>query len=112
MFDFDLHIRFLFYMYQTMNLLDVADFFGFSLTRSFIEESQAGIKISPQDNNYFGVNDRLVTLTGTLDEQMRAADLILSKLSEDSHYTQSMNAPFSYPGVCAYDDILLIGSSL
>ncbi|KAK9911678.1 hypothetical protein M0R45_035573 [Rubus argutus] len=30
---------------------------------------------------------------------MRAADLILSKLSEDSHYSQSMNAPFSYPGV-------------
>ncbi|KAK9911677.1 hypothetical protein M0R45_035573 [Rubus argutus] len=28
---------------------------------------------------------------------MRAADLILSKLSEDSHYSQSMNAPFSYP---------------
>nr|XP_011469267.1 PREDICTED: RNA-binding protein Nova-1 isoform X2 [Fragaria vesca subsp. vesca] len=68
-----------------------------STIKSFIEESQAGIKISPQDNNYFGVNDRLVTLTGTLDEQMRAADLILSKLSEDSHYTQSMNAPFSYP---------------
>lgn len=72
---------------------------GLPLTRSFIEESQAGIKISPQDNNYLGINDRLVTLTGTLDEQMRAIDLILSKLAEDPHYTQSMNAPFSYPGV-------------
>ncbi|XP_050385569.1 protein BTR1 isoform X1 [Argentina anserina] len=70
-----------------------------STIKSFIEDSQAGIKISPQDNNYFGVNDRLVTLTGTLEEQMRAADLIISKLSEDSHYTQLMNAPFSYPGV-------------
>lgn len=77
-----------------------------TLNRSFIEDSQAGIKISPQDNNYFGLNDRLVTLTGTLEEQMRAADLILSKLSEDSHYSQSMNAPFSYPGVPTYDDIL------
>ncbi|GMN52841.1 hypothetical protein TIFTF001_021985 [Ficus carica] len=66
---------------------------------SFIEESQAGIKISPQDNNYLGLNDRLVTLTGTLEEQMRAIDLILSKLAEDPHYSQSMNAPFSYPGV-------------
>ncbi|PQQ12584.1 protein BTR1 isoform X2 [Prunus yedoensis var. nudiflora] len=28
---------------------------------------------------------------------MRAVDLIVSKLSEDPHYTQSMNAPFSYP---------------
>ncbi|XP_024017430.1 protein BTR1 isoform X1 [Morus notabilis] len=72
---------------------------GGSTIKSFIEESQAGIKISPQDNNYLGINDRLVTLTGTLDEQMRAIDLILSKLAEDPHYTQSMNAPFSYPGV-------------
>ncbi|KAF4368033.1 hypothetical protein CsatB_011340 [Cannabis sativa] len=72
---------------------------GGSTIKSFIEESQAGIKISPQDNNYLGLNDRLVTVTGTLDEQMRAIDLILSKLAEDPHYTQSMNAPFSYPGV-------------
>jgi RNA-binding protein Nova len=72
---------------------------GGSTIKSFIEESQAGIKISPQDNNYFGLNDRLVTLTGNLDEQMRAIDLILSKLAEDPHYSQSMNAPFSYPGV-------------
>ncbi|KAM1018661.1 hypothetical protein ACFX13_040881 [Malus domestica] len=70
---------------------------GGSTIKSFIEESQAGIKISPQDNNYFGLNDRLVTITGSLDEQMRAVDLIVSKLSEDSHYAQSMNAPFSYP---------------
>ncbi|KAM2064948.1 hypothetical protein EV1_027767 [Malus domestica] len=70
---------------------------GGSTIKSFIEESQAGIKISPQDNNYFGLNDRLVTITGSLDEQMRAVDLIVAKLSEDSHYAQSMNAPFSYP---------------
>lgn len=66
--------------------------------RSFIEDSQAGIKISPQDNNYYGQNDRIVTLTGTLDEQMRAVDLIVSKLAEDPHYSQSMNSPLSYPG--------------
>ncbi|KAE9619248.1 putative K domain-containing protein [Lupinus albus] len=67
--------------------------------RSFIEDSQAGIKISPQDNNYYGLNDRLVTVTGTLDEQMRAIDLIVSKLAEDPHYSQPVNSPFSYPGV-------------
>ncbi|XP_057422862.1 protein BTR1 isoform X2 [Lotus japonicus] len=71
---------------------------GGATIRSFIEESQASIKISPQDNNYYGQNDRLVTLTGTLDEQMRAIDLIVSKLAEDPHYSQSMNSPFSYPG--------------
>ncbi|KAH7537054.1 hypothetical protein FEM48_Zijuj03G0051500 [Ziziphus jujuba var. spinosa] len=72
---------------------------GGSTIKSFIEDSQAGIKISPQDNNYFGLNDRLVTLTGTLEEQLRAIDLIISKLAEDPHYVQSMNAPFSYPGL-------------
>ncbi|KAG4127307.1 hypothetical protein ERO13_D10G208300v2 [Gossypium hirsutum] len=69
---------------------------GGATIKSFIEESQAGIKISPQDNNFYGLNDRLVTLTGTLDEQMRAIELILSKLSEDPHYSQAMHAPFSY----------------
>lgn len=69
------------------------------MSRSFIEDSQAGIKISPLDNNYYGLNDRLVTLTGNLDEQMRAIDLIISKLAEDPHYFQSMNTPFSYQGV-------------
>ncbi|CAL0316799.1 unnamed protein product [Lupinus luteus] len=72
---------------------------GGATVRSFIEDSQAGIKISPQDNNYYGLNDRLVTVTGTLDEQMRAIDLIISKLAEDPHYSQTMNSPFSYPGV-------------
>ncbi|XVE75461.1 hypothetical protein DITRI_Ditri12bG0095700 [Diplodiscus trichospermus] len=69
---------------------------GGATIKSFIEDSQAGIKISPQDDNFYGLNDRLVTLTGTLDEQMRAIDLILSKLCEDPHYSQAMHAPFSY----------------
>ncbi|KAL6328126.1 hypothetical protein AAG906_034269 [Vitis piasezkii] len=72
---------------------------GGSTIKSFIEDSQASIKISPQDNNYLGLTDRLVTLMGSLEEQMRAIDLILSKLTEDPHYTQFMNAPFSYAGV-------------
>ncbi|KAF7132261.1 hypothetical protein RHSIM_Rhsim09G0145400 [Rhododendron simsii] len=69
------------------------------LSRSFIEDSRAGIKISPLDNNFIGLNDRLVTLTGTLDEQMRAVELIMLKLAEDPHYAQSFSAPFPYAGV-------------
>ncbi|OVA19485.1 K Homology domain [Macleaya cordata] len=72
---------------------------GGATIKSFIEDSQAGIKISPQDQNFIGLSDRLVTLTGSLEEQMRAIYLILSKLSEDAHYPQSVNAPFSYAGV-------------
>ncbi|CAI0410835.1 unnamed protein product, partial [Linum tenue] len=69
---------------------------GGAIIKSFIEDSQAGIKISPLDHNFYGLNDRLVTLTGTLNEQMRAVDLILSKLVEDPHYSQSMHTPLSY----------------
>ncbi|XP_042512070.1 protein BTR1-like isoform X2 [Macadamia integrifolia] len=76
---------------------------GGATIKSFIEESQAGIKISPQDHNYIGLNDRLVTLTGSLEEQMRAVFLILTKLTEDAHYSQSMSAPFSY--AVAYNTI-------
>ncbi|KAK9674576.1 hypothetical protein RND81_12G241700 [Saponaria officinalis] len=64
--------------------------------KSFIEDSGAGIKISPQDNNYIGLTDRIVTLTGSFEEQMQAIDLILSKLTEDHLYLQSMSGPLSY----------------
>ncbi|KAF5200504.1 Rna-binding protein nova-1 [Thalictrum thalictroides] len=74
---------------------------GGATIKSFIEDSHAGIKISPQDNSYSGLNDRLVTLTGSLDEQIRAIYLILTRLAEDSYYSQSMNAPFSYAGVAS-----------
>ena len=70
----------------------------FALNRSFIEDSGAGIKISPQDNNYIGLSDRIVTVTGSFEEEMQAIDLILSKLTEDPLYLQSMNAPLSYSG--------------
>ncbi|KAL9388473.1 hypothetical protein Peur_017078 [Populus x canadensis] len=69
---------------------------GGSIIKSFIEESHAGIKISPLDTKFFGLTDRLVTVTGTLEEQMHAIDLILSKLTDDPHYSQTMHAPFSY----------------
>ncbi|XP_073041785.1 protein BTR1 isoform X2 [Primulina eburnea] len=69
---------------------------GGAIIRSLIEDSRAGIKISPQDNYFPGLHDRLVTVTGTLRGQMRAIELILLKLVADSYYNQSVNAPFSY----------------
>ncbi|KAG0461889.1 hypothetical protein HPP92_020365 [Vanilla planifolia] len=69
---------------------------GGSTIKSFIEESQADIKISPQEQNYAGFNDRLVTVIGSLEEQKRAIFLILSKLAEDAHYPQNMSSPFPY----------------
>ncbi|XP_031117999.1 protein BTR1 [Ipomoea triloba] len=72
---------------------------GGAIIKTFIEDSGAGIKISPQDNNFPGFHDRLVTVAGTLGEQIRAVELILYKLAEDSSYMQSMNAPFPYSAV-------------
>ncbi|CAH9097561.1 unnamed protein product [Cuscuta epithymum] len=69
---------------------------GGAIIKTFIEDSGAGIKISPQDNSLPGFHDRLVTVTGTLNEQIRATELILYKLAEDTSYMQSMNAPFPY----------------
>lgn len=69
---------------------------GGSMIRSLIEDSQANIKISSQDNNYIGVNDRLVTVIGTLQQLMQAVNLILLKLSEDSYYAQSTGPAFPY----------------
>ncbi|XP_062221474.1 protein BTR1-like isoform X2 [Phragmites australis] len=72
---------------------------GGATIKSFIEESHAGIKISPQDNNYVGLHDRLVTVTGTFENQMNAIDLILKKLSEDVHYPPNLSSPFPYAGL-------------
>ncbi|TMW97238.1 protein BTR1 isoform X2 [Solanum lycopersicum] len=69
---------------------------GGSVIKSFIEDSRAGIKILPQDENFPGLHDRIVIVIGTLGEQMRAIELILYKLAEDAHYVQNMNAPFPY----------------
>ncbi|KAM0904327.1 hypothetical protein ACQ4PT_018048 [Festuca glaucescens] len=72
---------------------------GGATIKSFIEDSHAGIKISPQDNNFVGLHDRLVTITGPLNTQMRAIYLILNKLSEDVHYPPNLSSPFPYAGL-------------
>ncbi|KAJ0966640.1 hypothetical protein J5N97_023557 [Dioscorea zingiberensis] len=72
---------------------------GGSTIKSLIEDSQANIKISPQDSLLIGVRDRLVTLTGSQEELLCALDLILSKLVEDSYYLRSVSSPWPYLGV-------------
>ncbi|KAK9064053.1 hypothetical protein SSX86_017925 [Deinandra increscens subsp. villosa] len=75
---------------------------GGSMIRSFIEESGANIKISPQDNTYVGLNDRLVTVIGTLQQLGQAINLILLKLSEDVYYVQSIGPTFPYAGMLSF----------
>ncbi|KAJ3672200.1 hypothetical protein LUZ60_006921 [Juncus effusus] len=69
-----------------------------STIKSFIEDSNAGIKISPQDTSYSGVHDRLVTITGAFEKQMRAIELVMAKLMEDQHYPHNLTSPFPYSG--------------
>lgn len=69
------------------------------LCRAFVEDSGANIKLSSHDQTIPGVSDRMVTITGTLEKQLRAVDSIISKLSEDPNYAQYANAPISYPGM-------------
>ncbi|RWW81705.1 hypothetical protein BHE74_00009884, partial [Ensete ventricosum] len=88
-------------------LLSQSSWLHHQFCRSFIEDSNAGIKISRQDNNA-GLNDRLVTLTGSFEEQMRAIFFILSKLIEDAHYPQTLNSPFPYSGMLFIDKCVLL----
>uniref|UniRef100_A0A0C9QNP6 TSA: Wollemia nobilis Ref_Wollemi_Transcript_15816_1716 transcribed RNA sequence n=1 Tax=Wollemia nobilis TaxID=56998 RepID=A0A0C9QNP6_9CONI len=72
---------------------------GGATIKSFVEDSQASIKLSSQEQALPGVSDRVVTVSGTLEQQLRAIFLIVSKLAEDPNYTQYANAPLSYTGI-------------
>ncbi|KAE8820589.1 putative RNA-binding protein Nova-1 [Hordeum vulgare] len=68
---------------------------GGEVIKSLAEESNTGITVSPYDICY-GFHDRLVTITGHLDNQLQAIFLILSELLDDVRYSSS-TASFSFP---------------
>ncbi|KAH8943915.1 hypothetical protein BDL97_13G080400 [Sphagnum fallax] len=78
---------------------------GGATIKMFVEDSGANIKLSSQDQSIPGVSDRIVTITGTLDQQLRAVALILTKLIEDPNYSQYVNTPISYPGLLGLQEI-------
>ncbi|XP_037463450.1 uncharacterized protein LOC119335416 isoform X3 [Triticum dicoccoides] len=61
---------------------------GGQVIKSLAQESNAGINISPRDICY-GQHDRLVTITGQLDNQLQAIFFILSELLDVIHYSCS-----------------------
>ncbi|KAJ7520856.1 hypothetical protein O6H91_19G026100 [Diphasiastrum complanatum] len=71
---------------------------GGATIKTFIEDSQANIKLSSQEQILSGLSDRIVMITGNLEQQVRAAELVLGKVSPDSSYAQYGNAPLSYAG--------------
>ena len=75
--------------------------------RSFIKETNANIKLSSPEDSIPGIRDRLVTVIGSLAEQLQAVSLIMKKISEDTNYLQCALAPSIYTGkatihVCMY----------
>ncbi|CAM0958043.1 unnamed protein product [Alopecurus aequalis] len=73
---------------------------GGTVIKSLAEASNARIMISRHEICY-GVDDRLVTITGNLDNQLQAIFLILSELLEDDRYTSSY-AGVLFPSYPAY----------
>ncbi|XP_037487712.1 protein BTR1-like [Triticum dicoccoides] len=59
---------------------------GGSVIKSFTEASETAIQVSPQNVSY-GFNDRLITITGPLDNRLRAVFLIIFELLEDIRYS-------------------------
>ncbi|CAI5527797.1 unnamed protein product, partial [Closterium sp. Naga37s-1] len=64
--------------------------------RSFVEDSQATIKLSSQDTAGPGFAERLITIGGSLEQKLRAVALLLTKMSEDPTYVQYADVPLSY----------------
>ena len=57
------------------------------------QDSSASITVSSQEAQVPGVTDRVVRITGTQSQLMRALALILSKLLESPHYARLCNVP-------------------
>lgn len=63
--------------------------------RSYQEDSGAHIKLSSQ--MVPGVHERVITITGTLEQQLRAVALIITKMAEDPNFPMHSSINLSYP---------------
>mmetsp|Transcript_43646 Transcript_43646/g.72704 ORF Transcript_43646/g.72704 Transcript_43646/m.72704 type:complete len:354 (-) Transcript_43646:553-1614(-) len=70
---------------------------GGSTIRSYVEDSGAHIKLSGQDMMVPGVHERIITITGTLEQQLRAVALIITKMAEDPNFPIHSSVVLSYP---------------
>ncbi|KAH7296657.1 hypothetical protein KP509_26G033000 [Ceratopteris richardii] len=72
---------------------------GGATIRAFVEETNANIKLSPLNQSIPGVNERIVTIIGSADEQLHAVIRIASKLIEDPNHSNSTSTSLSYPAL-------------
>lgn len=69
-----------------------------STIRSYVEDSGANIKLSSQETMVPGVHERVITITGSIEEEMRAVALIITKMAEDPNFPMHSSINLSYPG--------------
>ncbi|KAK9811410.1 hypothetical protein WJX72_003480 [[Myrmecia] bisecta] len=69
---------------------------GGAVIRGFSEDSKANITVSAQDKQLPGVSDRVVRVTGDLEQLMRAVALLITKLSENPNYSRFTNTFVNY----------------
>ena len=69
---------------------------GGAKIRSFVEDSQADIKLSNQDRMLPGCNDRTLTVTGSIDHVLRGVALVAATLCEDPSYNTLVLRPSTY----------------
>jgi RNA-binding protein Nova len=68
-----------------------------STIRSYVEDSGAHIKLSSQETMVPGVHERVITITGSIEEEMRAVALIITKMAEDPNFPMHSSINLSYP---------------
>lgn len=76
-------------------------YFGFvwSFLSSLVAKSFAGIQVSRVDRHSVATGERLVTVTGNFEVQLKAIELILEELCKDLKYQPNLTSPFPYGGI-------------
>jgi len=77
--------------------------------RSFIDDSGAAIKLSAKDAAPPGVNDRVVSITGTLEQALRATALVVTRATEEASYPAAIPRPYTYAATAGASSFAAMG---
>ena len=69
---------------------------GGATIKSFIEDSEAEIRLSSQNQAPPGCHDRILTVSGTIGQILRAVALVAANLLEDQNYATLVKRPSTY----------------
>lgn len=69
---------------------------GGATIKSFIEDSEAEIRLSSQNQAPPGCHDRILTISGTIGQILRAVALVAANLLEDQNYATLVKRPSTY----------------